>query len=425
MIILVSLATLLAIDVPISISPTVSITTEGPRVSIGYTGVLQTAPSVSGPWMDATNAPNPLVRETTGTQVFYRTRSVDSASIFSSTNLVALSIRGPMQAHFELAFAGMPDGIFPPVREKPYFEGFLTIEGRQIPIDLRVRGNSSLQECPFPKLKFKVSTADRAGTPFYDAREVKIGTHCAEGGRGPIGRLRDQIAVFREALAYEAMATLEFLSPRVRRALVEYSDTTPPREGDEPGTTGWQVMRHALLFDDPEVVAARLGGRALDDQEITDLTNAGFDELLITKLRLLHVLLGNWDYALSVDGSELWNTEVIQLQGGAYLPMAGDFDLASWVTERVQVNAPWDYHPELPDLEREKRFQTEQVMKSVSPELFAAAREHFRSKRAELEALVAGAQLDNEGRANAQNHIAAFFSAFEPIRKSSAESAND
>lgn len=401
----------------IGLEPTISIVRQGAQTSIGYTGILQSAPAVIGPWADLTNAPNPLVRDASGPQLYFRARQSGPASIFSSPSLTAFQINGPLQAHFEMAFAGLPDGIFPPVREKPYFDAFLTIGGQQIPIDLRVRGNSSLQECPFPKLKFKVSRVDRAGTPFYDAREVKLGTHCAEGGRGPIGRLRDQIATFREALAYEAMDLLGFVSPRVRRALVEYNDTTPPRAGDEPGATGWQVIRHALIFDDIEAVAERLGGRALDDQEITDLSKANFDELLIAKLRLLHVLFGNWDYTLSSDGTELWNTDVIQFADGRYLPVAGDFDLASWVTEEVRVNAPWDYHPELPDLEREMRYQASQVEGRTDPAIFASAREHYQTRRAALEALVAGAQLDDAGRANAQRHIQAFYASFEPIKR--------
>lgn len=405
------------VSAQLSLSPTVAIVREGAVVKVGYTGTLQSAAAVTGPWLDVTNAANPFVQDSSGAEHYFRARAAGPESIFATTNMVAFTVKGPLQAYFEKAFAGMPDGIFPPVREKPWFDGFLTVNGQQTPADLRVRGNSSLQECPFPKLKFKVSSADRAGTPFFDAREVKVGTHCAEGGRGPIGRLRDQIAAFREALAYEAMNALGFISPRVRRALIEYNDTTPAREGDEPGTTGWQVIRHALIFDDVEVIAERLGARALDGQEIADLSKAGFDELLIVKLRLLHVLLGNWDFTLSIDGGELWNTDVIQFPDGRYWPIAGDFDLSSWVTERVQLNAPWDYHPELADIDREARFQTEKIQTGADPSIFAAARDHYLARRTTLEALVAGAQLDDAGRTNAQRHIQAFYAALEPIKR--------
>src|SRR5688500_11551549 len=202
---------------------TISLTNEAAQIRISFTGTLQSAVSVTGTWTDITNVTSPFVVDRSSAHKFFRSR--DRASIFSSEGIVSFTVTGPLQEHFDLAYAGMPDGIFPPIREKPYFDGTITIKSQEIPVELRVRGNSSLQECPFPKMKFKVSRSDRAGTPFFDAREVKIGTHCAEGGRGPIGRLRDERATYREALAYELMQILEFVSPRVRRARIDYHDT--------------------------------------------------------------------------------------------------------------------------------------------------------------------------------------------------------
>jgi hypothetical protein len=167
--------------------------------------------------------------------VFYR--SLEADSIFSESSVVEFSLSGPLQQHFALALAGMPDGIFPPERPKPCFDGVLTLSGRDVPVTIRVRGNSSLQECPFPKLKFKVSRADRGDTPFFDAREIKIGTHCAEGGRGSIGRLCEEAATFREALAYEVMERLGFVSPGC--AGRGSGTSTPPGPVSFPDKGNW------------------------------------------------------------------------------------------------------------------------------------------------------------------------------------------
>ncbi|MGZ8940803.1 MAG: hypothetical protein ACXW32_16490, partial [Limisphaerales bacterium] len=322
---------------------------------------------------------------------------------------VTLSIQGPLQEHFDLAFAGMPDGIFPPVREKPWFTGEFMIGQQTIPLELRVRGNSSLQECPFPKLKFKVSRTDRVGTPFSDAREVKIGTHCAEGGRGSIGRLRDERAVYREALAYEMMQILEFLSPRVRRTRIEYSDTSSTNRTSE---VGWTVTRNAMILDDADVIAERLGGRAVNEEEILKLTNANFGLQLVIDLQVFHVLIGNWDYAVAQDPREVWNFDVIELPNLQVLPVAGDFDLSSFVTEEVLVDVPWDYHPELPTLERQARYDLEQIkahVQEIGPETFTNAKTRFESKRALLEAKVTTVVIDEAGRTNALGHLDAFF----------------
>jgi hypothetical protein len=387
--------------------PTISLMKEGAQVRIAYTGILQWSSALGSGWSDLTNVPNPYVADLSQAQGFFRTR--DIASIFGSEEIVSFSVTGPLQQHFDLAFAGMPDGIFPPVREKPYFDGFITIGDEEIPVSLRVRGNSSLQECPFPKMKFKVSRAERVGTPFFDAREVKIGTHCAEGGRGPIGRLRDERATYREALAYEAMQILGFVSPRVRRARIEYHDATATNSTSE---VGWDVTRNAVILDDIEVVAERLGGRALDDEEITVLTNANFDVQLLTDLEFFHILLGNWDYVLAPDGRGIWNTDVIELPDLKLLPVAGDFDLCSFVTGEVRLDVPWDYRPEMPPLERQARYDLEQLKARLSeqnPTFFTNAAARFESKRTALEGKVNSVVMDEQGRTNALQHVTAFF----------------
>lgn len=386
--------------------PTVAIGRDATSVVVQFKGALQSAEAVTGPWLDVADASSPHSPASASGSRFYRARTPDG--IFVTNEVVEFSVSGPLQEHFELAFAGLPDGIFPPERLKPYFDGTLVLGGFTVPVSLRVRGNSSLQECPFPKLKFKVSKNNRAVTPFAEAREVKLGTHCAEGGRGTIGRLRDQIATFREALAYETMSEMGFISPRVRRAHVEYRDTTAT---NLTPMAGWQISRDALILDDVEVVAERRGGRALDDEEVAALTNANFNAQLITDLRFLHALLGNWDYTLSLDGRGLWNTDVVELAGGELVPVAGDFDLASWVTGVGRVGAPPDYRPDLPELERRAFYELEQIRQQVGFNSYAAARDRFTAKRTAIETLVSGALIDESGRSNCLHHVSTFYEA--------------
>ncbi len=416
-----------------AVPPAIVIQRTGEGVEIQFTGRLEACDDLGGPWVEIPHATNPYTETAAGARRFYRAALGGSGGLFDETSVVDWTITGPLQQHFELAMAGVPDGIIPPLRPKPYFEGRVKMGAFDVPATLRVRGNSSVQECPFPKLKLKVAKEDRAGTPFAEAREVKIGTHCAEGGRGNIGRLREQIAVYREALAYETMQQLGFTSPRVRRARIEYRDhTLPPAEGEggpqvelepiEPGdpepATGWQLTRQAFVVEDVEVLAARLGGRALSDEEVDKLSNAGFPEQLIVDLRFLHVLLGNWDFALSVNGEELWNTEVIELADGQLLPVAGDFDLASWVTEEVLLSVPHDYLPRLPDVDREARYRLEQIQRSVKASVFEAAAARFDAQRAAIETRVAGALVDDAGRANVQRHVTAFYEALAAVPSS-------
>lgn len=381
---------------------------DGDRLRINFDGVLQVAAAVGGPWVDVMDAVSPRV-ETPGPEParFYRARAAADDGIFASRTVVAWALEGPFQQHFDLAFAGVPDGFFPPRREKPYFDGTLRLGAWVLPVRVRVRGNSSLQECPFPKLKFKVGREDRVGTPFAEAREIKIGTHCAEGGRGTVGRLRDERAAAREALAYEAMELLGFVGPRVRRASITYHDTSPDAGGNP---VGWVVERSAVMLDDIEVVAERQGARVLADDELTQVTAADLDEQLLVDLQLLHAFLGNWDYRLAIGAGErgVWNTDVLEYPDGTRVAVAGDFDLASWVTGVVRSGAPRDYHPELADVEREARYTVEQVRRRSKDTAFIAGRDRFERKRAAIEALVTNALVDEAGRTNALRHVTAF-----------------
>lgn len=390
--------------------PSVKVSQETNGLRVRFTGALMTAASPAGPWQIVTNALDPYVPSPNEAGHYYRSFISMADPLFSADSVVPLKIAGPMQAAFEMAYAGSPDGIFPPIREKPYFDGLLMMGNRTFPVSLRVRGNSSLQECPFPKLKFKVSSDSRLGTPFEDAREVKIGTHCAEGGRGNIGRLRDETATYREALAYQVLHAAGFIAPKVRRALIEYQDTTPAT--NQGAEAGWNATRQALLIEDIEVVATRLSAvRVLDETELQAVDTAMLGEQLLTDMQLFHALIGNWDYSLSWNSKGVWNTEVLEMSNGQLLPVAGDFDLASFVTGHVRGSAPRDYHPEMQELEREILFQVERIRGEAPKGTFEVAKQRFVEKRAAVEASIAASQLDNEGRANAIRHVAAFYDA--------------
>ena len=381
-------------------------------VVINYSGTLQQADTVFGPWEDIAHDTSPYEAASVNVQSYYR--MVDKGAIFSSDAIVSLTLKGPFQQHFDLAFAGIPDGIFPPTRNKPYFDAQLEINTLTLPVRIRVRGNSSLQECPFPKLKVKIARSDREATPFENAREWKIGTHCAEGGHGNIGRLRDERAAFREALVYEVMTELGFISPRVRRARIRYHDNTPDTDDNR---FGWQLTRSAFIFDHVEVVAESLGGRALEDEEIAALVNANFDPQLISDLRLFHALIGNWDYALSIDGQGLWNTEVIRLSDGSLLPVAGDFDLCSWVTGSVRVTAPRDYLPTQPDLVRQMRFELERVRGLGDSSLFQRGRDRFLQAEPAINKQVCASDIDDEGREKIMDSLTVFFTTLREITR--------
>ena len=108
---------------------------------------------------------------------------------------------------------------------------------------------------------------------------------------------------------------------------------------------------------------------------------------------------------------------MVELPDKRLVPVAGDFDLSSWVTEEVRPSVPREYHPELPAVALQARYEVEQIKRRVSELSFLAASNRFSSIRTALESQIAGATLDEPGRTNALHHIIAFFDALTTTSK--------
>lgn len=119
----------------------ITLSTTGGQVQIAYTGILQAAEQLPGTWQL-----NSSGRAKRRYFFFRRNRPLQHTRTASRT--FRSSLRRTARRDF-------PTGL------EAWFTGEITIGQQTVPVDFRVRGNSSLQECPFPKLKFKVSRTDR------------------------------------------------------------------------------------------------------------------------------------------------------------------------------------------------------------------------------------------------------------------------
>src|SRR5688572_5346773 len=108
--------------------------------------------------------------------------------LFADASTTDLTLEAPFGAAFAAAHAGEPNGPLPglPRRVMNDFSGVLKFttragEAKALDVTLKVRGNSSLSECGFPKLSVKLTDAAKIaarGTMFAKQSKFKIGTHC-------------------------------------------------------------------------------------------------------------------------------------------------------------------------------------------------------------------------------------------------------
>jgi hypothetical protein len=89
-------------------------------------------------------------------------------------------------------------------KERDVFPAKVALDGGDLEAKVRLRGQSSLQELTYPKLKVDLQ-GDAKGTPLVGVREFSLNTHgfdAQPGATSSLGRLRSPEAVAREAAIY-------------------------------------------------------------------------------------------------------------------------------------------------------------------------------------------------------------------------------
>jgi hypothetical protein len=337
-------------------------------------------------------------------------------TLWSKTGPAEFRIEGAFTTAFAAARAGEPDGIFPQPRTKDPFAGVLSYvdsNGRTVKLDveLQVRGNSSLHECDFPKLKVKADKTKVGATMFNGAHKFKIGTHCAEGGNGTIGRLRSQIATWRESLVYDIARAADLATLKTKPVTITYVDTVAHTE----------LKRKAFLLEHIDIAAKRMGGESVADPEL--FVPAATDKMSnsdIAKAHMLEALVGNWDWNLNAskdaNESKFWNVELVKT-GQQLTPVPADFDLSSFVTgDWVKASAISEL-PGVADLHvrQAAHYLVTEAAEKLSRAELLTARDYMKTKKAAIDGAVANAKIDAAGRKLAQAHVAAFFTALESM----------
>ena len=353
------------------------------------------------------------------------------ADVFADRSLLTLGLDGPFDDLFAAAHAGVPNGPLPGLPRRVFDEmpGKLTFtmtsgERGSLDVTIKVRGNSSVSECPFPKLTVKLTDAAKAvaaKTPFARNTKFKIGTHCADAGdgqTGTVGRLRNEKSPLREQLILSELEALGLPATLASRpARITYTDVK------SHATT----ERNAMLFEDQKALALRSGAPkkvcrtvgaeeecdpVLTDEELAALDpRNGLAHDRIAAFVLFHAAVGNWDWRLDLapeatpgHGSRVWNHDVVMLgDGTALTPVAHDFDLASAVTGRI---GPADITA--PALTAQLTRMLAETT-GLSDTEVDGARALFRAKKDALYAAVERSPTDLAGKALAKQHLDAFF----------------
>ena len=186
----------------------------------------------------------------------------------------------------------------------------------EIPLQVKTRGIWRLTQCDFPpiRLDFKKSTVKHSLLAKLD--KPKLVTHCRDNEDY-------EQYVLQELQLYRVYNLLTKYSHRVRLARVTYADS---------GTGKVVATRYALLQEQPEALAHRVGGLLVKEKGGGP---ADLEPSAAAIFGVFQYMIGNTDWAVSA----LHNVELIGTDLG-YVPVAYDFDFSGAVNTRYATVDP-------------------------------------------------------------------------------------
>jgi hypothetical protein len=187
---------------------------------------------------------------------------------------------------------------------------------RTVPVRVRTRGRWRLDNCAMPPLRLNFVKDSVEGTPFRRLDKPKLVSVCRNDDRG-------EQYVLQELQLYRVYQLLTPYSHRTRLLRLAYVNAGNGRTDAE---------RYAILLEEPDAMAERLGGSMLEQKG----ARAGdLDPWSNALLGVFQYLIGNVDW--SVAG--LHNVELVATPTTVH-PVAYDFDFSGAVNTYYAVAPP-------------------------------------------------------------------------------------
>jgi hypothetical protein len=182
-----------------------------------------------------------------------------------------------------------------------------------VPLKVKTHGIWRLKHCDTPPLRFNFSNKEAKGTLFHDLEKPKVVNMCHDDGQ------YEQL-LLQEMQLYRVYQALTPNSHRVRLLRVTYVDSATKKA---------EAARYAFLFEDPDELAKRLGGKML---KIKGAGPKDMESREASVAFLFEYMIGNTDFSFNgLHNGEL----VMKPDASPVTPVAYDFDFSG------AVNAPY------------------------------------------------------------------------------------
>ncbi len=299
--------------------------------------------------------------------------------------------------------------------------GEMFLENAKIlPVSLKIRGNNSLEECRFRKLKLKWDKNSIESNPLgVKSNKLKIGTHCQKI-EGQTKVLGNELSVLRENFLLQIYALMSDFSLRSSTARIRYIESTDKKD---LGTY------FALLRENEDEFALRNKLTAATPEDSEKLANYDLDSLASTIF--FQSLAGNTDWRIAGLGGEpmgprgLWNTEVYRNETVGkgqvgLISVPSDLDIARTIVMLDKTSLPEYYWvaKNITDLKIQNSavFSLEMLLRNFSSlpsSSLLKAISKFQMIKQKIQPLFD--LLDDESREFFKNHIRDFSRAISAI----------
>jgi hypothetical protein len=180
-----------------------------------------------------------------------------------------------------------------------------------VPLRARTRGIWRLKECEFPPLRLNFTGETSKGSIFHKLDKPKLVSYCQNGDGY-------EQYILQEFQLYRIYHVLTPVSHNARLLKLTYADS---------GNGKVRAKRYGFLLEEPNAMAARLGGKILDQKGAVGGDLEPYQNALVG---VFQYMIGNTDF--SING--LHNVELFFTADGIVMPVAYDFDFAGAVNAR-------------------------------------------------------------------------------------------
>lgn len=192
-------------------------------------------------------------------------------------------------------------------------------DGKQVvlPIKIRTRGIWRLKTCDFPPLRLDFAGKSTKGGHYEGLDKPKLVSYCRNDDTY-------EQYVLQEAMLYRVYNKLTDATHRGRLLRVTYVDSASGKV---------HTTHYANMLEEPDALAARLGGKNLQQKGARKDDLEQHHALLVG---LFEYFVANTDF--SING--LHNIEVFIRPDGTVVPVAVDFDFSGAVNARYATADP-------------------------------------------------------------------------------------